>query len=124
MDGLAYCRAVHGTALRPEQVVPRLDADQWWLVAVVWFGIGDLVTTGVGLGHQGVVEANPVVVPLLATASLVALVGLKCAVIGGCYLLSKQGPAAVGVGVPVCLATLGALVTAWNLHVLLSVGLR
>lgn len=94
--------------------------DPWlWLVAVVFFGVGDVTTTGVGLNVAGVVEAGPVVAPLVRRNGLVALVLLKLAAFCAGYLCWKSVPRPYRAGVPLGLSILGLSATAWNCHVLL-----
>lgn len=90
-----------------------------WSIAVLGFGVGDVVTTAVGLRMVGVVELNPVVAGLLGDSLLGPMVAVKLLVLGGGYLLSRRLPRAPAVGVPLGLAALGVTVTAWNVHVVL-----
>ena len=89
-----------------------------WICAVVFFVGGDLLTTGVGLLAGGVVEVGPVVGPLIEAHGLVAMVPLKLFAVGIGYLIWRVTPAPHDVGVPLGLAVLGVLVTAWNTGVL------
>lgn len=93
-----------------------------WLLAALGFGVGDVVTTSVGLGTAGVVEANPLLLASLQPLDLVTMVALKVAVFAGCYLFWKRIPDPYAIGVPLGLALSGGLVTAWNVHVLLRAG--
>jgi hypothetical protein len=90
-----------------------------WLAAVLLFGVGDVVTTGVGLGTAGVAEANPVAARLFAWSALGGMIVLKGTVFGVGYALWRRVPHPHCTGVPVGLAAVGAFVTAWNLSVLL-----
>lgn len=98
---------------------PRSAAVHLWPVAVLGFGVGDIVTTVVGLQLVGVVELNPLVIGLLRVSALGTMVGLKLLVLCGGYLLWRRLPRTSAVGVPLGLAVLGVVVTAWNLHVVL-----
>lgn len=89
-----------------------------WIVAIVFFGIGDLVTTGVGLHLEQVAEVGPVVGDVIVAYGTVAMVGLKLFVFGVGYALWRIVPAPHRVGVPLGLAVLGILVTIWNVGVL------
>lgn len=86
-----------------------------WLGALVFFVVGDVVTTGVGLSLGPIVEIGPVVGPLLRTYGLGVMLALKAAVLAGCYCLYRCVPRPHDVGVPLGLALLGVLVTGWNL---------
>ncbi|WP_254838754.1 hypothetical protein [Natronomonas marina] len=93
-----------------------------WLLAVLLFGVGDVVSTAAGL-FAGGVEANPVVVGAVDRYGIVAVVLLKGVVFGLCYAVWRHAPELYRAGIPAALATVGAAVTGWNLAVL-SVLLR
>jgi hypothetical protein len=96
----------------PAQLSP-LDA---WGLAVLFFGIGDVVTTVIGSQLSGVVELSPVLSQFDGPALYVAMV-----VFIVCFLLSTQLPSPHSLGAPITLAALGFVVTLWNLTVLTSV---
>ena len=103
----------------PTAVDVLLDSERFlWLVAVAFFGIGDLVTTAIGLQLQYVVEVGPVVGDVIRIYGATAMVWLKVLVFALCYVLWRVVPAPHRVGVPLGLAVLGVLVTLWNLVVL------
>ena len=89
-----------------------------WVGAVLFFAVGDVVTTGVGFAVDRVVEIGPVVGPLIERGGIAAMVALKAGVCVGCYAVYRFGPRPQTVGIPLGLATLGVLVTGWNLVVL------
>jgi hypothetical protein len=89
-----------------------------WGVMLLFFCVGDVVTTAVGLSMQGVVEAGPVVAPMLRQYGLAAMVGLKAATAGLFYGLYRVLPDPQSVGVPLGLALLGVFVTGWNLVII------
>jgi len=88
-----------------------------WTLAVAFFAVGDVTTTSVGLGLGRVVEVGPLAAPVVARHGVVAMAALKLVALGCCYLLYRLAPRPHGVGVPLGLATLGALVTGWNVAV-------
>jgi len=88
-----------------------------WLLAVLFFGVGDTVTTAVGLGLPGVREVG-LFRSVITTHGLVAIVGLKLATFAVCYLLWRAVPRPHAVGVPLGLVLLGVPVTGWNVVVL------
>lgn len=99
---------------------PAVDAlwnlrSRLWIGAVLFFAVGDVATTVVGLGFGPFVEAGPVVGPLIDRYGYAAMVALKVAMLGGCYVLYRLVPRPHSAGVPLGLATLGVLVTGWNL---------
>jgi hypothetical protein len=88
-----------------------------WAVAVAFFGIGDLVTTTVGLSIAGVYEAGVVSGFLVEQYGLVSMVAVKLALLALFYLLWRLTPRPHRVGVPLGLALLGVIVVWWNLSV-------
>jgi len=63
-----------------------------WLAAVMLYGIGDLLTTTVGLRQRDIVEVGPVAAPVVAQYGTVGLVVLKCWLLLGSYLLWRAIP--------------------------------
>jgi len=91
-----------------------------WLLSVLFFGVGDVVTTAVGLQIGGVVETSPVLSAAEGPAIYPTMVGLKLLVFGGWYLLWRVTPAPYRVGAPLGLAILGVAATTLNLVVVLT----
>jgi hypothetical protein len=91
-----------------------------WLLAVVFFGIGDVVTTVVGLTVGSSAEANPVVAMLVQQYGIVVLLPLKAALLGTVYALWKWLPLPYPAVVPFALAVLGVGVTVWNTGIILT----
>lgn len=91
-----------------------------WVVAVAFFGVGDLVTTLIGYSITGVTEASPLVKLLLEQHALLALSGLKVAVFVGFLAVWKYIPRPHSIGVPLGLAVLGVVVTVWNTGIILT----
>jgi len=89
-----------------------------WVVGLLCFGLGDAVTTTVGLQTGHVAEVGPVVSFVVEHYRIVGLFALKCALFGACYLLYRLLPSPQNVGIPLGLATVGPLVVGWNLLVL------
>jgi len=89
-----------------------------WLGSVLFFGVGDVVTTSVGLRMDRVVEAGPVVAPLIEAHGTAAMILLKLGVFGVCCLAYRRVPVPSRLGIPLGLAAWGALVSAWNLLVI------
>lgn len=91
---------------------------QLWLLGLVLYGIGDTVTTLVGLSAGNVAEAGPIVAPLLADHGRLSFVGVKAATLvfffGAWSVLRTPGRAAV----PLALVVVGAVVTVWNVLVI------
>lgn len=104
-----------------EHVVGILNAysSKFWWLTVVFFFVGDILTTGIGLHVGGVAEVGPLVGPILDRHGLLAMFPLKLAAVGTCYLLWRVAPEPYAVGVPLGLGTFGVLVTSWNTGVLI-----
>jgi hypothetical protein len=94
-----------------------------WVVACVGFVVGDIATTSLGLETSGVVELHPLASPPLPHSVLGAMLAVKLGFAGGCYLLWTYVPRPHRLGIPLGLALVGVLVTAWNLSVLARAGL-
>lgn len=91
-----------------------------WLFAVIFFGIGDLVTTAIGLTVGSSAEANPLVAMLVHRYGVVVLLPLKATLLGAIYAVWRWFPIPYPAVVPFALALLGVVVTVWNTGVLLS----
>lgn len=96
------------------------DETYLWLLAVAFFGIGDLSTTGVAVTAGTVGEANPLVRVLLGTFGIVGFVALKLFAFGISYVAWRVVGRPNNVGVPLALVVLGVCFTAWNLSVVAS----
>lgn len=89
-----------------------------WLAALLLYGVGDVVTTVVGVRSADVAEAGPLATAFLDGAGVYGFVALKFALFAASFavwrVLDTPGRAAV----PGSLAVVGAVVTAWNVHVI------
>lgn len=110
---------MHWRELIPSVDVPRLNALQLWVLVGLSFGLGDVVTTIVGLRLAGVYELQLIAASLFQYSVLGAMLVLKSIVFGSCFVLWTWTPRPHRFGVPLGLITLGVLVTTWNLHILL-----
>lgn len=109
---------VDGTSdTSPVEVLTRTRT-HLWASAMLFFVVGDVVTTSVGLGLDQIVELGPLVGLILARYGIAAMVVVKVAVVGACYLAYCRVPDPHDTGIPLGLAVLGVLVTAWNLALL------
>lgn len=106
-------RSVDTSVRRLQQLQPTL-----WIVAVGFYGIGDLVTTAIGLRVSGVVEASPVVGPLLDLFGVGTLFVLKGVTLTASYAVWHLVPDPHRTGVPLGLAVVGVTVTGWNIVIL------
>lgn len=99
----------------PAAIAVLIDNEPFlWSCAIVFFGVGDLVTTTVGLRMKYFVEVGPIVAPLIRDYGIVAMIGLKGFVFVVCYGMWRLVPCPHNVGAPLGLAVLGALLTGWN----------
>ena len=91
-----------------------------WAAAILLYGVGDTVTTFWGLSTGGIAEAGPVAAPLMEAYGRYSLLAVKAVTFAAFYLLWRLVRTPGRVAVPLALATVGALVTAWNLVVVAS----
>lgn len=92
-----------------------------WLLAVLFFGVGDVVTTAAtGLG-PAVVEGNPAVAAVLAGDGLAGFVLVKVAVLLGAAVLWHFLEEPHDVAVPLALAVVGVGLTTYNAFVVAAV---
>ena len=90
----------------------------FWVLTVMFFVLGDLLTTGIGLKTGGVAEVGPLVGPILERYGLLFMFPLKFVAVAVCYGLWRLAPEPHDIGVPLGLAAFGVLVTSWNTGVL------
>ncbi|MBX0297860.1 hypothetical protein [Haloarcula nitratireducens] len=95
------------------------SAAHMWILALLLFGLGDIVTTALGLHVAGVVETHPIAQVFFQYSVLGTMGALKLAVFGGFYGIWKLVPRPHSLGIPLGLAVLGGIVTSWNLRVVL-----
>lgn len=91
-----------------------------WVLALLTFGVGDVVTTWLGLRISGVVEVGPVTTPIVQRYGIAAILGLKGLVFAGGFLAWRLLPPPHRVGIPLGVAVVGVAVTCWNAVVLLA----
>lgn len=89
-----------------------------WLTALLFFGIGDLATTTIGLRFEHVVEVGPLVAPIIEQDGLPAMVALKTLAFSACTTIWLHTPRPYNLGVSLGLAIFGLLITIWNLLIL------
>lgn len=88
-----------------------------WGIAIAFFGVGDVVTTSLGLRLDGVSEAGVVTSILLEQYGLVSMLAVKIAMFTVFYFVWLSTPRPHRAGVPLGLAVLGVIVVWWNLFV-------
>jgi hypothetical protein len=89
-----------------------------WAIAFVFYGVGDLVTTAVGLQLQGIAEVGPIAA-LVVGYGPPAVVALKASSFLLFAAIWRTVPKPHNVGVPLALATFGVVLTTWNLAVII-----
>lgn len=93
-----------------------------WVAAVLSYGIGDTATTLFGLGRDGVAEAGPIAGAVVGQIGPGGLLLVKLGSFAAFYAAWRVMSPPRRLGVPLALAVVGVVVTAWNLLVLFSVG--
>lgn len=103
-----------------ERVITALiDREHYlWWSAIVFFGIGDLLTTGVGLQFDQLIEVGPLTAPVIKRYGLAAMIALKALAFACCAAVWWFTPRPYNVGVALGLAVFGVIVTIWNLSLL------
>lgn len=91
-----------------------------WIAVLFGYGLGDLLTTLVGLSTGRGAEAGPVAAGLVAEFGLPVLVVLKLTSLGTFYLAWRLLGWPARVAIPMGVAATGVFVTAWNVVVLLT----
>lgn len=86
----------------------------WWL-AVAFFGVGDLLTTGFATSAGIVDEGSPLVNAILATHGLAGLFALKVLAFACAYVVWRSLRPPQSVTVPLAFAIMGLGLTTWNL---------
>lgn len=89
-----------------------------WTGAVALFGVGDVMTTAVGLS-VGAGEVGPLAAHAIEGLGLPGMVMLKILTIAGFYILFRIVPEPYNVGVPLGLTTLGLFVVVWNTAIII-----
>lgn len=89
-----------------------------WLIGILFFGLGDLLTTSVGLVTGWAAETGPLAAWAITEYGLLTMLPLKLAAFAVAYLLWIGVPDPHRVGVPLALAGLGFVVTLQNILVL------
>jgi len=103
----------------PANTLVGFDDDRLlWGVALFYYGLGDFVTTVVGLQFENVAEVGPIAGPLVAHYGLASLFWLKLVVLFGFYAVWYALPRPHSIAVPAALSVTGLAVTAWNLAVI------
>lgn len=111
--------STHTVHRTPSAPVISIDSDRvLWAMAVLYYGVGDLVTTVVGLQFENVAEVGLVAAPLVEQYGIPSLFWLKLAVLAGLYAFWYALPRPYCTAVPAALVFTGILVSAWNVAII------
>lgn len=94
---------------------PRL-----WGLALATYGVGDLVTTGLGLKLPEVNESHPVSEAIIDSAGMGGMVGTKMLVLTGFAAGYSIAPEEFRVGIPLGLSLIGSVIVLNNGAVIAS----
>jgi len=92
-----------------------------WPLAIAYYGIGDLLTTVLGIGFSRVTEIGVLAAPLFQQYGVVAFPVVKLALFACWYVAWRIMPGPYSLAIPLGLAVGGILVTVWNTTVLVVV---
>lgn len=98
----------------PSRCIHEFGHVYLWGFAILFFAIGDLVTTVIGLRIDGVYEQSPIPALLIAIFGVEILLFLKSITVALFVGIWRITPSPYNVGVPVGLVMIGILVTMWN----------
>lgn len=98
----------------PRVSQPPVDHYTSWILAVLTFGIGDVLSTWWFLQQPGNVEDSPVALAVIDSIGVVGLIVWKLVVLAVFYAIYRYSPKNWRAGVPIGLAVLGSVVIAWN----------
>ncbi|WP_435194977.1 DUF5658 family protein [Natronomonas sp. EA1] len=91
-----------------------------WVAAVLTYGVGDLVTTYIGLATDRGAEAGPIAGAFVGSHGYLGLVVLKLLTFGLFYLVWRVAHTRGKIAVPLAVTLVGTVVTLWNTSVLLA----
>ena len=87
-----------------------------WIIAVLMFGIGDSLTTGIFLSNGMGYEGNPLAATLFTQFGLWVMIPWKLLAFAAFAALYRLTPDRINIGVPLGLALFGSLLTIWNAY--------
>lgn len=90
-----------------------------WALAIAFYGVGDAVTTLIGIRTEDIAEVGPIALVAMDIAGDAGFLVMKALFIGACftvwYVLDTPGRVAI----PMALIVAGAGITVWNVVMLL-----
>ena len=93
----------------------------FWIVAILFYGFGDIITTLAGLQIAGITEGGPLVALIVDQHGPGFIYVVKVTTIALFYLLWKVIPRPYRIGIPIGVSLVGIGVTVWNVGMILSV---
>lgn len=87
-----------------------------WTIAVLAFGLGDILTTGLFLSNGMNFEGNPFAATLFDQFGLWIMLPWKTAVFAAFAMLYRLAPDKIQIGIPLGLALFGTVLTMWNIY--------
>ncbi|AAQ13728.1 hypothetical protein [His 1 virus] len=90
----------------------------YWHSAIATFGIGDTVTTIIGLSMAGIYEANPAANTILGELGLFGIIAAKVLYFGLMYIIVKSMPEHSRKYGPITITVLGTLICLWNIAII------
>lgn len=94
----------------------EIEDKHLWGFAVATFGVGDSMTTHVGLNTEGVVERNETAKQAGLVSGADMITGSKVTALTGFGLAYAIIPEPHNKGIPIGLGILGSIATANNIH--------
>lgn len=91
-----------------------------WIFTIGFYGIGDILTTLVGMSRPPLKEGGPVAAPLLAGGSPLVFIGFKMCLLAALFVLVRFVSDRTAIVLLAAFATAGVGVTAWNGWLLLT----
>lgn len=95
-----------------DQLVPSGVAS--WVFALFFFGLGDTLTTVIGLTHPQIVETSPLVQRVFEGYGVSGLIGLKLFAFLIVFIGWKKTPEPYDTSIPALIAGIGLLLTVHN----------
>lgn len=89
-------------------------------MAIIWYGVGDTVTTFIGLSFGEIAEVGPVAAPVIEFYGRPSLVAIKFVSFALFYATWRIVPHPTRAAVPLAVTLVGIAVTLWNLLMILS----
>ena len=104
----------------PESAAIRKLNLSCWILAVVCYGVIDVVLTAYFIETASAVEQHPIAAVAIERIGLWTLVLLKTIAIAAAYAAYRKLPNPYASGFPVGLLVLGMFLTGWNMAVVLT----